>query len=52
MKFEQGYYTLRQMEDMFNVHSDGKVHILEAHQENNQLVITTSNNLKFKIRIK
>jgi hypothetical protein len=29
---------------------DGKVHILCANQENNQLVITT-NNLRIKIRL-
>ncbi len=52
MKFEQGYYTLKQIEDMINVHSNGKVHIEYVLQKNNQLCVMTSNNLKILARMK
>jgi hypothetical protein len=51
MKFEQGYYTLKQIEDMIDIHGNGKTHIHCANQENNQLVITIDNNLRIKIRL-
>jgi hypothetical protein len=51
MKFEQGHYTLSQMEDMIKIHSNGTIHIVDVWQEGKQLAILTSNNIRFKIRM-
>jgi len=51
MKFNQGYYTLNQIEEMVNIHTNGLIHIVEVNQENDQLAITMSNSLRIKIRM-
>ena len=51
MKFTQGYYTIEQIKNLINIHSEGQVHITRVWQENKQLCILTSNNLRLKIRL-